>query len=152
MRNAIDELMEIDRPLSRLFADLELAWPYRRWAAVTGRPFLPTTDMFERGDDLVFRAELPGIDPAKDVTVTAAEGVLTIKGERRQDSEVKDDGYIRRESSYGAFERHLPIPKGVTESQIKATYGDGVLEVVIPGGTKSAPAPKAKAIPVKPRA
>ncbi len=148
-RSAIDELMETDRPFGGLLGGLGFPWAYRWWPALTGRPFMPAVDIFERGADLVVKAELPGIDPAKDVTVTIEDGELTIKGERRQEKEVKEEGYYRKESSYGSFERHLPIPKGVTEADIKAEYEDGVLEVVVPGAAKGKEASKAKVIPVR---
>lgn len=146
--NAIDELMELDRPFGRFF-DSYFPWAYRRIPALAGRPFMPAADIFERGSDLVVKFELPGIDPAKDVTVTIEEGELTIKGERKEEKEVKEAGYYRKESTYGTFERHLPIPKGLTDKDLKATYSDGVLEVVVPGGARKPAAEKPRAIPIK---
>lgn len=111
------------------------------------RPFLPATDVFARNGDLVVRAELPGIDLDTDVQVTLAEGEVVIRGERKRTEEVKAESYYRAEASYGAFERHVPVPKGTTEKDIEATYDKGVLEVVIKAQAK-VEAPKVKEIPV----
>jgi HSP20 family protein len=81
---------------------------------------------------LVIRAELPDIDPDKDVELSIADGVLHIRAERRERSEHKDkDGY-RSEFRYGSFVRNLPLPAGSKEDDVKATYMDGVLEVRVP--------------------
>ncbi len=112
------------------------------------RPFVPAIDVFSRGMDLVVRMELPGIDPVKDVAVTMEEDELVIRGERKRREEVKEEHYYRMEASYGAFERHIPIPEGVDEGKIKAEYVDGVLEVVVPAAAKAMP-PKARSIPIR---
>ncbi len=144
-----DELMEVDRPFIDIFRSLAGPWGMRTlFPRGENRPFLPAVDVFERNGDLVMRFELPGIDPAKDVQVTLEAGELTIKGERKEEKEVKEKGYYRHESSYGSFERHLPVPEGTKESDIKAEYKDGVLEVLVPKAVKPAAGP-AKAIPIK---
>jgi HSP20 family protein len=84
------------------------------------------------GNTLVVRAELPGVDPEKDVDVTVADGVLTIKGERQEKSEHKDKGSYRSEFRYGSFVRRVPLPSGVQQGDITASYKDGVLEVRAP--------------------
>ena len=84
------------------------------------------------GNTLVVRAELPGIDPDKDVDVSVADGVLTIKAERQEKSEHKDkDGY-RSEFRYVSFVRRLPLPGGVQQNDVTASYKDGLLEVRAP--------------------
>ncbi|KIC67964.1 Hsp20/alpha crystallin family protein [Pseudarthrobacter phenanthrenivorans] len=84
------------------------------------------------GNTLVVRAELPGIDPEKDVDVTVADGVLTIKGERQEKKEHKEKDSYRSEFRYGSFVRRLALPSGVQQSDVKASYKDGVLEVRAP--------------------
>jgi len=81
---------------------------------------------------LVVRADLPGIDPAKDVELTVSHGVLHIEAERREEEKREEKGYLRREVRYGSFSRSLPLPEGVTEADITAAYKDGVLEIRIP--------------------
>ncbi|HUZ88573.1 MAG TPA: Hsp20/alpha crystallin family protein [Candidatus Acidoferrales bacterium] len=148
-RTAFDALMEIDQPVFGL-TRRRGPWGRRRWHDwLTEGAFVPTSDVFARNGDLVIRVDLPGIDPAKDVTITLEEGELTVKGERREDKEVKDKGYYWHESSYGSFERHLQVPAQTKESDIKAEYRDGVLEIVVPKAAAPAPASTAKQIPIK---
>ena len=100
------------------------------------RPFVPTMDVFEREDDLVVKLEIPGIDPAKDMTIVVKDGALILTGDRRQEKEIDEEAYHRMEVSYGSFERSIMIPEGVDEDRITATYVDGVLEVILPNGAK----------------
>jgi HSP20 family protein len=84
------------------------------------------------GNTLVVRAELPGIDPEKDVDVTVTDGVLTIKGERQEKKEHKEKDSYRSEFRYGSFVRRIPLPTGVKQDDVTAAYKDGVLEVRAP--------------------
>lgn len=97
------------------------------------RPFVPVCDVFGREGDLVVHLEVPGIDPEKDVKIQIEDDVLVIRGERSTKKEVDEKDYYRMESAYGSFERRLPIPEGVKEDEIVATYAEGVLEIVLPG-------------------
>jgi HSP20 family protein len=108
--------------------------------------WVPAVDVFNRGDDLVVRAELPGVDPEKDVEISVQDNVLRIRGERRMEEHTEGDGTYRLESRYGSFERTVLLPRGVKESDITATYEDGILEVVVP---KAAQVDGAKRIPVQ---
>lgn len=115
----------------------DLAWPFRDVGAPVGVPIRVEEVMDD--DQLVIRAELPGVDPEKDVEVTVDEGVLTIKAERRQDKKEKTDSGFRSEFRYGKFVRQIRPPKG-TGAEVTANYRDGVLEVRMPkpsseGGT-----------------
>ncbi|OCB30567.1 hypothetical protein A5675_02390 [Mycobacterium malmoense] len=87
------------------------------------------------------RAEIPGIDPAKDVDVTVRDGQLTIKAERSEKKEF--DG--RSEFSYGSFVRTVSLPSGANEDDIKATYDKGILTVSVP---VSQPAPEEKHVKI----
>ena len=78
------------------------------------------------------RADLPGIDPAKDVELTVSDGMLHIEAERRKEEKRRRRATLRREVRYGSFSRSLPLPKGMTEADITATYNDWVLEIRIP--------------------
>jgi HSP20 family protein len=89
-------------------------------------------DEYEEDGVLLVKAELPGIDPDKDVDVTVTDGMLRIEAERRQEEHKEGTGYVRREMSYGSFTRTLPLPEGVSESDIKASYEDGILEIRVP--------------------
>jgi HSP20 family protein len=80
-----------------------------------------------RDDSYVIRAELPGIDPEKDLEVTVADGVLTINADRREESGDKH----RSEFRYGTFSRSATLPAGADEEHIEAIYGHGILEVTV---------------------
>jgi len=93
-------------------------------------------------DSLVIRAELPGVDPDKDVDISVSDGVLHIEGRREESKEDKDAGSYRSEFHYGTFTRDLRLPKGVEGKQVKASYRDGILEVRIPWPAEKAAAPE----------
>ena len=81
-----------------------------------------------RANEIVVRAELPGIDPDKDVHLHIGNGLLTISGEREEQTKTEK----RSEFYYGSFSRTIPLPAGTTEKGVKASYRDGILEVHIP--------------------
>ncbi len=79
-------------------------------------------------DRYVVRAEIPGIDPDKDVEITVSDGVLTISAERRE--EISEKG--RSEFHYGSLIRRVALPAGAVEDKVLARYQDGILEVLVP--------------------
>jgi HSP20 family protein len=81
---------------------------------------------------LHIRAEAPGIDPEKDAQVSVEDGVLRLHVERRQESRSEEEGRVRSEFHYGSFYRAIPLPKGVDQSQVSASYKDGILEITVP--------------------
>lgn len=89
-------------------------------------------DEYQEGNDLVVRAELPGIDPDKDVELVVSDGMLRINAQRRMEEKTEDKGYLRHELRYGTFTRALPLPEGVSGDDITANYRDGILEIRIP--------------------
>ena len=95
------------------------------------RVWAPAVDMFETKDELTVTVELPGLNE-KDINLSITGDMLTVKGERRWNSEVKQDDYYRGERWYGKFERTLPLPIPVQAEKVKATYRDGVLTVTLP--------------------
>ena len=89
-------------------------------------------EQFQDGDTLVVRAEVPGIDPDRDVDVSVSEGMLHIRAEREEKTEHKSKNGYRSEFRYGSFMRSVALPAGAKEEDITATYKDGVLEVRAP--------------------
>lgn len=135
---------ELQRETDQLMRDMlarlgSLGDPQGLSAASAGggaTSWMPAVDVLTRGNDVVVRAELSGVDPAKDIDISVHDGMLTIRGERRHTDRQDNDQYLRLERHYGAFERTLPMPEGVNADDIKAEYRDGVLQVVIPGAAQ----------------
>lgn len=88
----------------------------------------PQVEMFERGDKLVVRADLPGMNK-DDVKVEVTDDAVTISGERRSEHEEKQEGFYRSERSYGSFFRRIPLPEGINTEDANATFNNGVLEI-----------------------
>lgn len=126
-------------------------WPFPRWMPEVSRAFgegaqLPRLEEFVDGNEVVIRAELPGIDPDRDVEVTVSDHSLRLRAERRHETQVDGkDGY-RSEFSYGLFERSIPLPAGVSEQDVKASYRDGILEVRVPVDRQRA---ESKKVPIQ---
>ena len=130
----------------RPFRDLE-EWE-RRFDDLLGRPlwrlptdergWIPAVDVFEKDDRFVVKAELPGMKD-DDVDVSVVGDTLTIKGEKKTETEVKNEDYYRCERSYGTFYRSIPIPSNVDANKIEASFDDGVLEVTLPKSAKVKP-------------
>ncbi len=95
--------------------------------------WMPLVESYVKDNDLIFRCELPGVDP-KDVEVNLDEASrqLIIKGERKAEKNVKNEDYIYNELAYGAFERRFSLPEGVKSDRMKAKFSNGVLEVTVP--------------------
>ena len=115
--------------------------PFPHWHDVHD---LIRVEEFRDNGTLVIRADLPGIDPEKDVELSVSDGMLHIHAERREEDKKEDKGYLRRELRYGSLSRTLPLPEGVTESDITASYKAGMLEVRVPEPRQ----PEAKKIPI----
>jgi HSP20 family protein len=116
-----------------------------RWTGFPSLATLRSGHMIRLEDEIqdghyLLRAELPGIDPAKDVDITVRDGQLTIKAERSEKNESKG----RSEFSYGSFTRSVTLPAGANEDDIKATYDKGILtvDVAIPEQAAAAAAEK----------
>ena len=125
-------------PRPRFFPDL------RRGLGDTGE--LMHVEEFNDGDQIVVRAEMPGIDPDKDVEITVSDHTLRLRAERRQESKSEDGGSYRSEFRYGSFARTITLPVGASDKDVKATYKDGILEVRIPVDAAEA---DAKKVPVQ---
>lgn len=90
----------------------------------------PAIDIYETENSLVVEAEVPGVDP-KDISVTLDDGLLTVKGERKLEKEVKDENYHRVERAYGAFQRGIRLPSDFNPDSIQASFDNGVLKVTV---------------------
>jgi HSP20 family protein len=104
----------------------------------------PALDISETKDAVVVKAEVPGME-AKDIQLSLHEQILTLKGEKKQEKEEKDEHYYRVERSYGAFARTVRLPATVDGSKVTAAFKNGLLTVTLP----KAPAAKGTTIPIK---
>jgi HSP20 family protein len=131
-RDLLTTRREFDRLLreafSPLFGETELST--RSWA--------PPVDIYETDNDIVLKAELPGVDP-KDVEVRVEDNTLYLKGERKQEKEVKEQNYHRVERSYGSFARSFSLPNSIDASKVKAEYKDGLLTLTMPKREEAKP-------------
>ncbi len=134
LRNAMDRLFEESfvRP-SRL-------WPER------GVGELPL-DVYQTANDVVVKAALPGVKP-EEVDISITGDTLTIKGEHKEEQEVKDEDYFYKERRYGAFSRSVPIPVQVKSDKAEAVFENGVLTLTLPKAEEIKP----RQIKVKPKA
>ncbi len=106
--------------------------------------WVPAFDISENEKGYVVNAELPGMD-AKDLEITISGDVLSVKGEKKKETEDKSDTYHRIERCYGSFQRSFRIPDAVETDKVDATYKDGILKLVIPRTKES----KVKKIEIK---
>lgn len=91
----------------------------------------PLVDIFDKDDAIIIHAELPGVRK-EDVSIELKENILTLKGERCETKEVKEDKFYRKERTFGSFHRAFTLPTAINPDLIKATFKDGVLEIEIP--------------------
>jgi HSP20 family protein len=121
---------EMEDLFQRFFGDAGTRWrgEARVWA--------PEVDMVDRQDEIVIRADLPGLEQ-KDLEVSVQEGVLTIRGERKEEREEKQEDYYCAERRAGSFARTLTLPAGVEAEKVRATFKNGVLEVHLPKTPKA---------------
>lgn len=93
--------------------------------------WMPSVESYSKDGELVFRAELPGLD-VKDLDVSIIDRELVIKGERKAEKGAKEENYIYREIDYGSFERRFVLPEGVKTDALKAKFTNGILEITMP--------------------
>ena len=92
---------------------------------------MPKMDIFEKDDKFVVKAELPGMK-GEDIDISISGDIMTIKGEKKSESEVDEGNYYKRETSYGSFARSIRLPSSVDIDKISAASEDGMLEIELP--------------------
>lgn len=123
-----DNLEDFQREMNRLF-DLKLS---RSFKAGNGSTlWAPAVDIADEKDQIRVKADLPGMR-REDIDVTVENDVLTIKGEKREEKEVKEKDMVRSERYYGAFHRAFSLPASIDATKVNASYKDGVLEIALP--------------------
>ncbi len=134
---ALSPLRSWEREIERMFED----FPFFRWPRFRDfEPFrfprelrlrAPTLDMYEENNEVVVKAELPGLTK-DDIEISLADSTLTLKGEKKKEEEVKEKDFYRCEREYGSFLRTIDLPAEVKTDGAKATFKDGVLEIRLP--------------------
>lgn len=136
--NPFDELASLRESMDKLFDDLLTTRRPGQRGETAPILWQPAIEAYETDQDLVIRAELPGIDP-KNVEISVSGDTLTIKGEARAEQDEKRRNYHRRELRYGSFVRSLTLPTGVQGDQAKAAYRNGILEIRVPKSERAKP-------------
>ena len=130
------DLMATQRDFNRLFR--EAFSPVFGEGELSTRTWAPPVDIYENGESLVLKAELPGVNP-DDVEIRVEDNTLYLKGERKFEKEVKEQNYHRVERSYGTFTRTFSLPNSIDADKVAASYKDGVLTLTMPKKEEAKP-------------
>ena len=150
VRKPVEVMPRLEREIEKVFDDFWRRpffshWIPERWLPDRTLSFqAPALDVFEDKDDVVVKAELPGLSK-DDLEVNLVGSTLTIKGEKKKEEEVKHEDYYYRERSHGSFARTIELPAEVKADQAKASFKDGILEIRAPKTEEA----KAKTVKVK---
>jgi len=125
---------EFDRLFERFFGDFETAFP----ELSAGGAWMPSLEVSEAGNDLIVKAELPGVD-ARNVEVTVSGSILTISGEKRDELERRDGVTYVSERHFGRFQRSIELPAAVDADKVTAENANGVLTIRFPRTATSRP-------------
>ena len=142
------DLMTLQDRLNRMFNEPFGSFgPITSQEALTGGAFVPPVDVYEDEHSIRLKMEVPGIDE-KDIDIRLENSMLTVRGERKLESETKQENYHRIERSYGNFTRSFSLPTTVNPEDVKASYSKGVLTVTL--GKRAEARPKQIKVDVKP--
>ena len=132
------DLMATERGFDRLFRDaFSSVLPVREGELPT-RAWAPAVDICENENNIVLKAELPGVDP-EDVEVRVEDNTLYLKGERKFEKDTKEENYHRMERSYGSFARSFALPNSIDAEKVAAEYKDGLLTLTLPKREETKP-------------
>lgn len=130
------ELSRMQAEMNRLFNEFFSTRPER--GEIATLEWSPSVDIYETKDDIVVKAELPGMK-IEDIHISVRDNTLTLRGEKKQEKDVKEENYYRIERNYGYFQRIFTLPSSVQIDKIKAKYRDGVLEIFLPKSEEAKP-------------
>jgi len=143
----LEPVRSLRQEVDRLFEDFFRGWP-KPWTGGWLTPgeggFSPVVDLKETEKEFLLTAEVPGIQK-DELDVQIMDESVTIRGERREEKETKEQSYHYKESSYGSFQRVVPLPARILADKAKAKMKDGVLTLTLP---KAEPA-KSRAVKIK---
>jgi len=135
----VHSLHRSEAPITnRLFEEFFRDFPFSSSLLEQQKEWIPSVDILEKGDNLMLRAELPGITE-KDIDLKIEGNMLTLKGERKMESEDNQSNYHQVESYYGSFARSFRLPDTVDFEKVKAEYKNGVLTITLPHKPEAKP-------------
>jgi len=128
-RSPFSDLDELHREFDRFF---DRGIPGKNWLqGFTESPWAPALDVLEHENEVVVKAELPGIDQ-EDINLSIVDNTLTLSGEKKHETESNEEGHYRRERVFGSFQRSINLPAYVDADKVTATYKEGVLDIRLP--------------------
>ncbi|MFO7883802.1 MAG: Hsp20/alpha crystallin family protein [Desulfobacteraceae bacterium] len=132
--NPFNEIVSFNNRLGNLFND-PFFKPFFDNSEGEFKSWQPVVDIYEENNHIVVKADLPGVKK-EDISIDVENRVLTVKGEKVKEDEVKEESFLRRERSYGSFQRSFTLPSDITTDDIKADFKEGILKVEIPKPVK----------------
>jgi HSP20 family protein len=133
----VRDLSSIQDKMNQLFEDTFTRTKGREEGLGTGM-WTPAVDIYETNDLVIVKAELPGLT-REQVGIEVKDGLLTLRGERKVEKEVKEENYHRIERAYGTFQRSFSLPSTIDQEKISAALKDGVLELTLPKREQAKP-------------
>ena len=118
------------------FRPFQMEWPRLNKAAIPFEGKIPDVDIIERDDEIVLKAEMPGVEK-KDIDISVTQNSVTIKGTTSHEEKEEKGDYYRCEIARGSYARTMSLPADVDETKSKASYKDGVLQLTLPKLQKS---------------
>lgn len=137
-------LFNLQDDMNSLFDDFFSTNGVRGWPAQAAAAF-PAVDIIENDKDFKVKAEIAGYNP-DDIDVSVTDGFLTISGEHREEEEEKEENYLRREMSYGSFQRTIALPETANCEKADASFKNGILSIEVPKKAEAVQKPKKLAI------
>ena len=136
----LKELEEMRKDMDRLFDEFFSPVTRRRrgWLKPEMGVIVPNIEMYDRKNEIVLKAELPGVSK-ENIDLTITKDSITLKGEVKKEEEIKEEDYYASERSYGSFTRTIALPAEVDSEKSKASFKNGVLEIVLPKREEAKP-------------
>jgi len=130
-RQQQDPFMALQHEMNRLFSDFSTGFGMEPWSEEMTHGWVPSVNVAETDKDVTITAELPGMEE-QDIDVSLTNDVLTLKGEKKSESEDKGKNFYRSERHYGAFHREVQLPAEVESDKAEAKFKNGVLAITLP--------------------
>lgn len=133
--NPFKDLRTMQEEMNHL---LDLAWNRESGEELNEGIWQPPVDIYENAEAVVIKAEVPDVDQ-KDIEVRIENGTLSLRGERKQNTDIKKENYHRVERYYGTFQRSFTLPQSIDQNNIQASCDRGVLTIILPKTEETKP-------------